>query len=158
MQETSETPGWEDPLKEGMAVHSSTLAWKIPGMASPTRWTWVWVNSGSWWWTGRPGVLQSMGSQRFRHNWATELKWTLPILPYLGSKPQNYYSVILWTPKAMFLKGCYYIPGGPRWLCSLTLFDVLKARYLFYFITFHISITYMMNSFTKQKHTNRHRK
>ena len=32
-------------------------------MASPTRWTWVWVNSGSWWWTGRPGVLQSMGSQ-----------------------------------------------------------------------------------------------
>ena len=37
---------------------------------------WVWVKSGSWWWTGRPGVLQSMGSQRVRHNWATELKWT----------------------------------------------------------------------------------
>ena len=35
-----------------------------------------WVNSGSWWWTGRPGVLQFMGSQRIRHNWATELKWT----------------------------------------------------------------------------------
>ena len=45
-------------------------------MASPTRWTWVWVNSGSWWWTGRPGVLQFMGSQRVRHNWATELNWT----------------------------------------------------------------------------------
>ena len=42
-------------------------------MASPTQWTWVWVNSGSWWWTGRPGVLQSMGSQGVRHNWATEL-------------------------------------------------------------------------------------
>ena len=42
-------------------------------MASPTRWTWVWVNSRSWWWTGKPGVLQSMGSQRVRHNWATEL-------------------------------------------------------------------------------------
>ena len=42
-------------------------------MASPTRWTWVWVNSGSWWWTGRPGVLQSMGSQRIGHDWATEL-------------------------------------------------------------------------------------
>ena len=38
-------------------------------MASPTQWTWVWVNSGSWWWTGRPGVLQSMGSQRVRHDW-----------------------------------------------------------------------------------------
>ena len=47
-------------------------------MASPTRWTWVWVNSGSWWWTGRPGVLQSMGlqSQTQLSNW-TELNWSL---------------------------------------------------------------------------------
>ena len=45
-------------------------------MAPPTRWTWVWVNSGSWWWTGRPGVLQFMGSQRVGHDWATELNWT----------------------------------------------------------------------------------
>ena len=45
-------------------------------MASTTQWTWVWVNSGSWWSTGRPGVLQSMGSQRVGHDWATELNWT----------------------------------------------------------------------------------
>ena len=45
-------------------------------MASPTQWTWVWVNSGRWWWTGRPGVLWFMGSQRVRYNWATELNWT----------------------------------------------------------------------------------
>ena len=45
-------------------------------MASLTGWTWVSVNSGSWWWTGRPGVLQFIGSQRVRHNWATELNWT----------------------------------------------------------------------------------
>ena len=45
-------------------------------MASPTQWTRVWVDSGSWWWTGRPGVLWFMGSQRVRHNWATELSWT----------------------------------------------------------------------------------
>ena len=45
-------------------------------MASLTQWMWVWVNSGSWWWTGRPGVLQSMGSQRVRHDWATELNGT----------------------------------------------------------------------------------
>ena len=45
-------------------------------MASPTQWTWVWVNSGSWWWTGRPGVLQFMGLQIVRHDWATELNWT----------------------------------------------------------------------------------
>ena len=42
-------------------------------MASLTQWTWVWVNSGSWWWTGRPGVLQFIRSQRVGHNWATEL-------------------------------------------------------------------------------------
>ena len=45
-------------------------------MASPTWWTWVWVNSRSWWWTGRPGVLRFMGSQRVGHDWATELNWT----------------------------------------------------------------------------------
>ena len=45
-------------------------------MASPTQWTWVWVNSRSWWWTGRPGALRFMGSQRVRHDWATELNWT----------------------------------------------------------------------------------
>ena len=45
-------------------------------VASLTHWTCVWVNSGSWWWTGKPGVLQFMGSQRLGHNWATELNWT----------------------------------------------------------------------------------
>ena len=44
-------------------------------MVSPTQWTWVWVNSGSWWRTGKPGVLQSMGLQRVRHDWATVLNW-----------------------------------------------------------------------------------
>ena len=44
-------------------------------MASPTRWTWVWASSRRWWWTGKPGVLQPMGSQRVGHNWATELNW-----------------------------------------------------------------------------------
>ena len=47
-------------------------------MASPTRRTWVWANSGSWWWTGKPAVLQSMRSQRVRHDRATELKYTSP--------------------------------------------------------------------------------
>ena len=44
-------------------------------MASLTRWTWVWVGSRSWWWTGKPGMLQSLGSQRVRHDWETELNW-----------------------------------------------------------------------------------
>ena len=44
-------------------------------MASLTQWTWIWVNSRSWWWTGRPGMLWFMGSQRVGHDWATELNW-----------------------------------------------------------------------------------
>ena len=49
-------------------------------MASPTSWTWVSVNSGSWWWTGRPGVLRFMGSQRVGHSWATELNWFTAVI------------------------------------------------------------------------------
>ena len=45
-------------------------------MASPTQWTWVWINSRSCWWTRSLGVLQSMGLQRVGHDWVTELKWT----------------------------------------------------------------------------------
>ena len=59
-------------------------------MASLTQWTWVWVDSGSWWWTGRPGVLQFMGLQWVRHDWATELNWTgspqSKLLAWLQSK------------------------------------------------------------------------
>ena len=53
-------------------------------MASLPQWTWVWVSSGTWWRTGKPGVLQSMGSQRVRHDWATELKDLMRLI--LGSK------------------------------------------------------------------------
>ena len=58
-------------------------------MASPTRCTWVWVNSGSWWWTRRPGVLRFMGSQRVGHDWATELNWTDMLGPVLEQEIQQ---------------------------------------------------------------------
>ena len=70
---------------DGKSWHMTLMLGKIEGkgegedrvrdgcMASPTQWTWVLVNSGSWCWTGRPGILQSMGSQRVGHDWATEL-------------------------------------------------------------------------------------
>ena len=61
-----------DRLKVGEEDSRGWDGW----MALSIQWTWLWVNSGSSWWTGRPGVLQSMGSQRVRHNWATELNWT----------------------------------------------------------------------------------
>ena len=62
---------WER-LKAGEGNNRGWDGW----MASLTQWTRVWVNSGSWWWTGRPGLLQSMGLQRVGHDWATELNWT----------------------------------------------------------------------------------
>ena len=60
---------WWEILK---AVEGYNRGWD-GWVASPTRWTWVWVDSRSWWWTGRPGVLWFMGSQRVGHDWATEL-------------------------------------------------------------------------------------
>ena len=61
---------WERLRAGGEGDDGSWDGW----MASPTQWTWVWVGSRSWWWTGQSGVLQFMGSQRVGHNWATELE------------------------------------------------------------------------------------
>ena len=61
---------WERLRAGGEGDDRRRDAW----MASPTQWTWVWVDSGSWWWTGRPGVLTFM-SCIVGHNWATELDW-----------------------------------------------------------------------------------
>ena len=62
---------WEGLGTEGKGDDIVWDGW----MASPTHRTWVWVNSGRWWWTGRPGVLRFMGSQRVRQDWVTELNW-----------------------------------------------------------------------------------
>ena len=63
---------WERLKARGEGDNRGWDGW----MASLTRWTWVWVSSGSWWWTGKPGVLHCIGSQRVRHDWETELNWT----------------------------------------------------------------------------------
>ena len=62
---------WERFMGRGEGDDRGRDGW----MALPTQWAWVWVNSGSWWWTGRPGVLWFMRSQRVRHDWVTELSW-----------------------------------------------------------------------------------
>ena len=73
-------------------------------MASLTQWTWVWASSRSWWWTGRPGVLQSMGSQRVGHNWVSELNWLRGGArndqgpPWVALGPESsWISGLLWT-------------------------------------------------------------
>ena len=62
---------WERLRAEGEGDDRGWDGW----MESSTRWTWVWVDSGSWWWTGRPRMLWFMGSQRVGNDWATELNW-----------------------------------------------------------------------------------
>ena len=76
---------WKDPHagKDWRRVGQGDKRGWDGWMASPTQRTWVWVNSGSWWWIGRPGVLQSMGSQRVRHDWAIELNWTECVYMYM---------------------------------------------------------------------------
>ena len=85
-------------------------------MASPTRWTRVWVNSGSWWWTGRPGVLRFMGSQRIGYDWATELtelsNWRFLLVP---PKQCNPHPGQWWTGQ----KQTFYPHTG----CNLMIFE-----------------------------------
>ena len=84
-------------------------------MASPTWWTWVWASSGSWWWIRKPGVLQSMRSQRVRHDSVTELNWTLSYMvgQNLGHPPWTFifvYTVIPFYPESIHSKassGCW---------------------------------------------------
>jgi len=63
---------WERLKAGGEGDNRGWDGWR----ASPTGWTWVWASSGSRWWTGKPGMLQSMGSQSVGHDWVTELNWT----------------------------------------------------------------------------------
>ena len=74
---------WERLKAEGEGDDRGWDGW----MASRTRWTWVWASSGSWWWTGKSGVLWSTGSQRVGHDWVTELNWTVSELILLVIVP-----------------------------------------------------------------------
>ena len=93
-------------------------------MASPTQWTWVWTHSVSWWWTGKPGVLQSMGTvqlQKVRHDWATELNWWGHVemngnlnlyLPLWKSMLWNRGRCFLTEGKEFFILWCTPVPTG----------------------------------------------
>ena len=69
---------WKDPDagKDWGQEEEGTTEDEMVGWHLLTQWTWVWVDSGSWWWTGRPGVLRFMGSQEVGHDWVTELNWS----------------------------------------------------------------------------------
>ena len=64
-----------DPGKDWRQEEKGMTEDKMVGLGLLTQWTWVWTSFGSWWWTWRPGMLQSLGSQGVGHDWATELNW-----------------------------------------------------------------------------------
>ena len=115
---------------------------EIVGLASPTRWTWVWAGSGSWWWTGKPGMLQSMGSQRVGHDWVTELNWTSQVLLKGSCLPRHFRGCpLLWNSSLSpnsWLSMRWPGPGAARqtatvahltlWMAQLLLFFSLVVR------------------------------
>ena len=101
-------------------------------MASPTHWTWVWVNSGSWWWKGRPEVLQSMGSQRVGHDWASELSWTKLIYPLSVIKIEKIFPSHLLFP-------------NDNILFLLLLFFSRKHAFLYLFFPFNCTVVKALN-------------
>ena len=72
-------------------------------VASPTQWTWVWASSGSRWWTGKPGMLQSLGSQRVGHDCVTELNWEERVVVGLG----KFYERVIQGLKELPFDGFY---------------------------------------------------
>ena len=96
-------------------------------MSSLTQWSCVWVNSGSWWWTGRPGMLQFMGSQRVRHDWVTELKlktkWK-KILDCFKANQNKFQKPALFLLHAKFFKFNILSVIGPTPKTSILLKDM----------------------------------
>ena len=109
-------------------------------MASRTQWTWVWVNSRSWWWTGKPGMLQSMGLQRVRHDWVTELNWTNTQKSRIHGQLVGRWGHIATSPQStcwphIFLPAAFWTivaRGAP--------FYYVTVREQYYFILFYISL------------------
>ena len=116
-------------------------------MASPTLWAWVWENSRSLWWTGRPGVLLLMGSQRVGHDWMTELNWTLHlefIFYYFWWKlcfPDVTFR--WWLEEYVYFSLLFYCSSGaqkmsPFLLSSFLLQDDLESMSKIVFMWFHL--------------------
>ena len=112
---------WERLMAGGEGDDRGWDGW----IASPTQWTWVWVSSGSWWWSGKPGVLQSKGWQRVGHDWATELNWTEGIY-MISTSYTHWYFFFGFLIIAVLVNMKYYLPY------MLVTAVVLESKSLFF--------------------------
>ena len=112
-------------------------------MALPTWWIWVWVNSGSWGWTGKPGVLQSMGTQRVWDDWATEwTDWRSPMLQLGSICPNEYHfqKYCIWFPQFSFENyHSSYEPCSPSFICLFSWqpfknSELMRKMFWFFFL------------------------
>ena len=125
----SQTPSLSHTTNSHWLSILHTVGWD-GWMASLTRWTWAWVNSRSWWWTGRPGVLQFTGSQRVGHNWATELKlnWAYMLPSYsLHSSHPLLPSPLTMSTMFTFDEGLTIFTGFSKFHSHLNLKTVLTC-------------------------------
>ena len=106
---------WEGLEAEGEGDDRGWDGW----MASLTWWTWVWVNSGIWWWTGRPGVLRFMGLQRVGHDWATELNWTDSTFSLSNINEKKSINIGIWSLRCLHSYGYFLWSSG---ICFLGFF------------------------------------
>ena len=116
-------------------------------MASLTRWTWVWVNSGSWWWTGRPGMLWFMESQRVRHDWTTELNWTDKVIINAYDLITIFLIVLGLFCVGLFLLLCFL----PREVPLAFLIKLVWWRWILLTIAFLESFWFLNRNSTSQK-------
>ena len=96
------TPVWEGLGAGREGVDRGWDGW----MVSQTQWIWIWVNSGIWWWTGRPDVLQFMGSQRVGYEWEIELNWTEYLITFRILKLNLNYLLWFCLLSLCILGGC----------------------------------------------------
>ena len=118
--------------------------WADLRICTPNSWMWIWVNSGRWWWTGRPGALRFMGSQRVGHNWVTELNWTeqFPGIANVAGSQQWFESDYTGANTSCLIKKgivasiffkafplLQVLPARSRVPKTLLLFRILKEKY-----------------------------
>ena len=123
-------------VKIGVGREGDNRGWD-GWMASPTRWTCVWASSGSWWWTGKPGVLQSMKSESVMTDW-TELKEWCEHFISLGevAYPSNFHIMLIFYPLRTPGDFLLFLVAGLQLVSTLSETNIIK---------FHLKVYYSMH-------------